>query len=183
MMSPSTTYNINYYFMNAYVNSGDLAPVKYYLEDRNYFGFTLDSTGAANIYLTEQIISTDSSLFPWTSITNQTVLVVDQPAEVKTSMAQKDVYISIYLRKSPYYKLSYRSFQKLQDLFSAIGGLFGFAVTFFLVIQNYNQAAYQIEMGDNLFYYSSSQPLKSKGFNFFYYIILCLYELLRIFGI
>lgn len=38
--------------MNAFVNSATLDPVGYYLEDRNYFGFALDSTVVSNIYLT-----------------------------------------------------------------------------------------------------------------------------------
>jgi hypothetical protein len=58
-------YNMNYFFMNAYVNSGALDPIDYYLEDRNYFGFNLNSTIISNIYLTEQFIETDHSLLPW----------------------------------------------------------------------------------------------------------------------
>jgi hypothetical protein len=92
--------------------------------------------------MTEQIISTDNSLFPWQEIENQSVLLIDSLAEVKTSQASKSTYISIFLRKSPYYILSQRSFQKLIDLFSAIGGLFGFAFTFFMFIQQYTQISY-----------------------------------------
>lgn len=67
---------MNYYFMNAFVNSGTSDPVGYYLEDRDYFGFTLDSTIVSNIYLTENIISTDQSLLPWSQVENEAVLVV-----------------------------------------------------------------------------------------------------------
>lgn len=52
--------------MNAYINSGNQNPLGYYLEDRNYFGFILGSTTASNIYITENILTTDTSLFPWT---------------------------------------------------------------------------------------------------------------------
>lgn len=83
------------------------------------------------------------------------MLTVKELAEVKTSMNFKDEYISVYLRKSPYYILSQRTFPKLQDLFSAIGGLFGFAISFFLFMQFYTQAAFEIEMADRLFYYKA----------------------------
>jgi hypothetical protein len=56
--------------MNPYVNSGDQDPVNYYLEDRNYFILTLDTSTSVNLYLTENIISTDNSLFPWSDIQN-----------------------------------------------------------------------------------------------------------------
>lgn len=46
------TYNMNYFFMNAFVNSGTLDPIGYYLEDRDYFGITLDSTIVSNLYIT-----------------------------------------------------------------------------------------------------------------------------------
>jgi hypothetical protein len=100
-------------------------------------------------------------------------------AEVKDSMNFPDEYINIYLRKSPYYILSERNFPKLQDLLSAIGGLFGFSITFLLIMQFYTQASFEIEMGDRLFYYNSDRPLKSGTFNFLYYILYCGYELLR----
>jgi hypothetical protein len=83
------------------------------------------------------------------------VLVVKELAEVKNSMNFPDEYIDIYLRKSPYYILSQRNFEKLQDLFSAIGGLFGFALTIFMFMQFYTQAAFEIEMADRLFYYNN----------------------------
>jgi hypothetical protein len=47
-----TTYTVNYYFMNPFVNSGTLEPVNYYLEDRNYFVFNTQSTVDCNVYLT-----------------------------------------------------------------------------------------------------------------------------------
>ena len=130
-------YNMNYFFMNAQVNSGTLDPVDYYLEDRNYFGFNLNSTIISNIYLTEQFIETDYSLLPWNDKSNQTVLTVKELAQVKNSMSFKDEYINVFLRKSPYYVLSRRNFYKIQDLLSNIGGLFGFALTFFLFMKFY----------------------------------------------
>lgn len=50
--------------MNAYVNSGNLDPVDYYLEDRNYFPFNINTTVVNNIYFAEHIIKTDDSLLP-----------------------------------------------------------------------------------------------------------------------
>jgi hypothetical protein len=37
LINTTATYNLNFYFMNPFVNSGALDPVSYYLEDRNYF--------------------------------------------------------------------------------------------------------------------------------------------------
>jgi hypothetical protein len=70
VINESLSYNVNFYFMNPYVNSGDQDPVNYYLEDRNYFILTLDTSTSVNLYLTENIISTDNSLFPWSDIQN-----------------------------------------------------------------------------------------------------------------
>ncbi len=71
---------MNYFFMNAYLNSEALDPIDYYLEDRNYFGFNLNSTIISNIYLTEQFIETDHSLLPWIDKEKRTVLTVRELA-------------------------------------------------------------------------------------------------------
>lgn len=95
----------------------------------------------------------------------------------------QDVYLDVYLRKSPYYIYSQRSFVKLQDLFSNLGGLFGFAMFFFLFMQFYTEAAFEIEMADHLFYYKTEEPLNSGTFNFFYFLVYGIYKILRSIGI
>jgi len=71
----------------------------------------------------------------------------------------------------------------LDGLFSYIGGLFGFAVTFLFIMTFYTDASYEIEMGDKLFYYDQADPLDSGDFNFLYFIGLIFFYLFKMINI
>lgn len=105
--------------------------------------------------------------------------MVKDLAEVKSSANFPDEYININLRKSPEYVESTRTFVKFDQLFSYIGGLFGFAISFFFVLSFYTETSYEVEMGNRLFFYNTADPLEPAKFNFITYIGFVFYFLLR----
>jgi hypothetical protein len=68
------------------------------------------------------------------------------PFEVKG-----DLYAGIYIQKSSNYITYQRQFNKIDNLFSYIGGLIGGIIGLMFIAQNYTDASYEIDIGDNLY--------------------------------
>lgn len=62
-----------------------------------------------------------------------------------------DLYASVSLRKSSTVTTYNRSFKKIDELFSYIGGLVGTVMMAFFIVQSYNNHAYEIDVGSRLF--------------------------------
>lgn len=61
-------------------------------------------------------------------------------------------YADFYFRKSDQKIKVSRSFRKIDDLLSYIGGLFGIlAAVFGIAIKHYNKCSYELEMSNKIF--------------------------------
>jgi len=68
MITTSGPISFNYYFMNTIINPNDQDYLGSYLEDRNYFTFTMQTGMTANIFVSAYDIQSDVSLLPLTNI-------------------------------------------------------------------------------------------------------------------
>lgn len=74
-------------------------------------------------------------------------LAKDQNYVIDSSNA----YFKFYLRKSSSNESIQRRFQKLDETFSYIGGLFGIIILFMSILKIYSKYCYELDLGDNLF--------------------------------
>lgn len=79
--------------------------------------------------------------------------------------------------KSPYSTVYARSFQKLDEVFSYIGGLFGIILIAFFLVSSYNSCKYEINLAGYL--YHSDNKIEKK-YNFLYYLCQVVFEILGI---
>ena len=83
-------------------------------------------------------------------------------------------YLKLFLRKSPISLHIARSFRKVDDTLSYIGGLFGTILVFFGFVSMYNELSYEIEVSRSAYYFDKNDPFEADHFNiltFFIYII------------
>ncbi len=84
-------------------------------------------------------METDESLYPWIDINETDTFIVNR-AERETSsyeITPTESYAKLYLRKSDNKLHLERSFTKLDDFLSYIGGLFGLITIIFSLVMNY----------------------------------------------
>jgi hypothetical protein len=84
---------------------------------------------------------------------------------------EADTYCSFTFAKSENLKMYDRSFQKLDDLLSYIGGLFGTITICLFFVRAYNESAFEIELGSSLFHIQEEKQAKVlKKYGFFQYL-------------
>ena len=89
------------------------------------------------------------------------VTAYGQPYTVTSS----NRYAKIYLRKSDSNIKITRSFQKLHETLSFIGGLYSTAILFMFVIAIYDKYSYELEFGDRIFKRDNNTSYGSESFN------------------
>jgi hypothetical protein len=92
-------------------------------------------------------------------------------------------YFKLFLRKSPIALSISRSFRKVDDTLSYIGGLFGTILVFFGFVSMYNELSYEIEITRSAFYYGKNDPFDGKQFNLLVFFVYVIFEFLDRFGI
>lgn len=92
-------------------------------------------------------------------------------------------YFKLFLRKSPIALSISRSFRKVDDTLSYIGGLFGTILVFFGFVNMYNELSYEIEITRSAFYYDKNDPFDGKQFNLLVFFVYVIFEFLDRFGI
>ena len=68
-------------------------------------------------------------------------------------------YIKFYIRKSSMSIDIERSFRKIDDTLSYIGGLFSALITFLFFMNIYNEYSYEYDLASNLFKYNSEDHI------------------------
>ncbi|EAS03353.2 transmembrane protein, putative (macronuclear) [Tetrahymena thermophila SB210] len=107
----------------------------------------------ADIYLTENTISEDISLYPWKNIQNQT-LAVQQYGDYRQqyTFGNNSVYGAFFFDRSRFqqqYKISY---QKVDNLIAVIGGFVqSVMVIAGILVGIYNQSYYTIELANEIY--------------------------------
>lgn len=137
---------VQLYYVNTVINAGSQDYLSYYFEDKNIIKVNLNQGAEANYYFTKYSLETDESILPMTNSHIDEGVYVDTEVipsfyPISSSTAPKSL-AKIYFRKAPDVYTITRSFQKLDDTLSYIGGLFGIIVLFFLSFSIYDKFAY-----------------------------------------
>lgn len=99
----------------------------------------------ANLFFSEYTIETDYSIFPWANTSTDDGAITVTPANSQIySVLNTNTYAKIYLRKSSERLDISRSFQKLDQTLSYIGGLLGTVLLLLVVVSLYSQFCYEI---------------------------------------
>lgn len=75
-----------------------------------------------------------------------------------------------YLRKSPITLTINRSFRKIDDTLSYIGGLFSAMLMFLGIVSLYNEISYGVEIIRNSYYPDKDKPFDGNFLNFLTYL-------------
>lgn len=91
--------------------------------------------------------------------------------------------MKIYLRKDTERKSVSRSFQKLDQTFSYIGGLFGTIILLLIFLKLYSKYSYELEFGDKIFKETDNGGFGSENFNFVVFLGYMVFNMLATVGL
>jgi len=132
------------------------------LDDTNNFPFGITLGTSCNFFLQTYTINTDNSLLPFEDISSQSGGFTDAPALMTTYQPSQNEFMRFYIRKSPAEQIYTRSFFKLDDLLSYIGGLFGLiAMIVQMPLSYYNTCCFELSLATDLFIYKKNKQLES----------------------
>ncbi|CAD8049224.1 unnamed protein product [Paramecium primaurelia] len=157
-LSSEGSYRIRIYMTNTVVNPSK--PTNYiqgYLDDEVYFQFVpFKLSRQSDIFFKKYQINTDESLVPVFDDEQIENVFTKEPADFRDittlgSPTDKQ-YIALYFRRSPYTKYITRSFQKVDDLLSYLGGFVNIVVVFLgFFVAFYNKQQYLIELANKVY--------------------------------
>jgi hypothetical protein len=132
-------------------------------------------------------ITTDESIIPFATNKVETGGIVTKNCiknhyEIDPSNPAP-LYSTMMFFKSPISKSIDRSFQKIDEILSYIGGLFGTIAICLFLVNIYNSYSFEILMGGYLFKPDDDNMKKElKKYNFFYFLVHLVYALVSAFG-
>jgi hypothetical protein len=175
-------FNFHIYFVNGLINPSNPQEITYYLEDRNYVPFNMNFGGEVNLYMSKYSVTTDEEILPYNSIRTSEGGIVNYVGQYIASRKFGNLFASINIKKSSLSMDIVRQYTKLDSTLSYIGGLFGFIIIFFVFMKVYTEYCYEVDMGDQLYYYDKNDPLHSEKFHFFTFIAYVFYNFLNMLG-
>lgn len=132
------------YFVNPLINP-DIAEFRtFYLEDSNYIIFSKTGGEEAQIMMEDYTITTDNSISPLSDYSEVTGGIVGKNA-IKNRYevsADNPNYCTFFIFKSPNSRQIERSYVKLDEILSYIGGLFGTLTMCLFIVRIYNNYAF-----------------------------------------
>lgn len=139
-------FSLNFYYTSSTLNFDLEQPLGRYLEDTHSFIFSPEMGVSTNVYLTNYEIISDDNIVLWQSIGGVGSFSVVRSTDIIENSYFKPLegeFLKIYLRKSPETKTIQRSYLKLDELLSNLGGLFSIAFMLFqLPLYYYNSYCY-----------------------------------------
>lgn len=96
-------------------------------------------------------IETDESILPTTDLSTVSGGIIGTTAIKNAYSPVTDTYATFYLYKSATSIAISRSFQKLDDVLSYIGGLFGTIIMLFFLISSYNTYKFEVNLAGYLY--------------------------------
>jgi len=127
-------------------------------------------------------IDTDSSILPNTKQNVEMGFICEEVFQHHTQPPASDVYLTMSFKKSTVTTKYIRTFQKLDEFLSYVGGLIGTVMGLIFIVSSYNQLCYLISLSNKLFDYDRETKIKSGDFNFVYYIAFVGYKVAKVFG-
>ena len=92
-------------------------------------------------------------------------------------------YFKFYWRKSASSVQINRSFQKLDQTFSYIGGLFGTIILLLIFLKFYSKYSYELDVADKIFKENNGGSFGSEHFNFIVFLGYSIFNMFTKFGI
>jgi hypothetical protein len=118
-----------------------------------------------------------------TSVREDTGGIVLDPAQTSIYQVRTgSEYMKLYLRKSPITVTITRSFKKIDETLSYIGGLFSFLLIFLFFVNKYNEYAFDIELTRHSYYCEKNEPFDGNFFNFLRFFPFVVYRILDMFN-
>ena len=84
----------------------------------------------------------------------------------------------IIFTKSPSKTTYERSFNKVDEYFSYVGGLIGTIIGFIFIMEFYTEMAYEVSIAKKIMVDNNREEISSKSFNLFYYFSVVIRDLL-----
>ena len=102
------------------------------------YTFTTSSGLQANAYIEEKSVKTDTSLSPLSFYQEETFATMPDYFKTNSRSVADDVYMEMIFQKSPVSVSYTRSFNKVDNYFSYVGGLIGTILGFMVVLSAYS---------------------------------------------
>jgi hypothetical protein len=136
------------------------------------------------LFFNQYDVETDETILPWQVYSNDDGVKTDDIAVGQNyRMTAGDQYFKFYLRKGAANYQYGRSFQKIDETLSYIGGLFGTLAIFLMFLNTYSKYCYELDFGDRIFQQKGGGSFGSQNFNFIVFIGYLFFLLLDKFGI
>ncbi|CAD8161635.1 unnamed protein product [Paramecium pentaurelia] len=152
------SFKIKLYTVNKILNPYNPSEnyLQTYIDDSFYFNFLPSIISkSANLFLKQFQVESDQSLTPFQSITKEKFYILDQSEIRERVEFYKEGNLevaSIFLRKSPYKTQIYRSYLKIDNLLSNLGGMQQILFFFLgLLLAFYNRFQLLIELANKLY--------------------------------
>ncbi len=181
------TFFYTIYFINPLLNSDSQEYLSYYLEDSNYVIFSATGGEECQLWMEDFTITTDESILPFSEENVETGGIVTKNCiknhyEISANDTAP-LYSTITFFKSPISRTINRSFQKIDEILSYVGGLFGTIAICLFLANTYNSYSFEILMGDYLFKPEDENMSKQlKKYNFLHFLMHLAYVFVSIFN-
>ena len=173
---------MDFYVLNTGFNPDGQNPTFYFMENRNWIGFSLTSTYGYILEVGTYEIESDVSMTPvieeevinGTYIFNSLPLIYER--ERNNSFA---LFAFVSFQLGVQHLKIEREFGKLDDALSYVGGLFGIIIAFAgFFFMSYNEYRYELFVGET-FSFKNQNRVKENDFHFLMYIKYSLYDWIK----
>jgi hypothetical protein len=120
------------------------------LEDTNFVTFTSKLGAYSNAYVQDYSITTDESILPFTDPREDSGLIITEPFKDFNFEVTNNFLARVFLYKSSTSMTFNRSFYKVDEFFSYVGGLVGVITGAMILLRAYNQANFEISLANYL---------------------------------
>jgi hypothetical protein len=175
-------FTLGFPMVNTLINPGEQTYVQTYVEDRNYFYFSTTHALVGSGELSQYVVETDISLLPGSEVITEHYLAMPEQFNTKAVPVVNDVYAQISYTKAATFPVYSRSFSKVDDFFSYIGGLVSIILVLFFFVGTYSAQSLILEMASKTFLLEPGEAVPAASFNFLYYISTGIKDLLTRFG-
>jgi hypothetical protein len=149
------------------------------VDDINYLPFTSKLGISSLAFLEEDIIETDESIMPFTSIQTESIKHVPDPFTTSYLLTGQGQELAEINFQKAHSKATYsRSFNKMDTYFSYVGGLVGTIIAFAFILSFYNEKAYEVSLARKIFLNKDREEIKSGSFNVGIYLAMVIKPLL-----
>ena len=116
---------------------------------------------------------------PYESVREEKVKRIPEPFRTSNFMTNSQSTLArIIITKSPSKTTYERSFNKVDEYFSYVGGLIGTIIGFIFIMEFYTEMAYEVSIAKKIMVDNNQEEISSKSFNLFYYFSVAIRNLL-----